>query len=360
MHNVRQPSRPRSVSAGWATVAVLSALASALATFLVLAGADAHPADAFRRRIGCSCSTAPHPAAPRDCGLADADTGPGAPRRGRRRRSPCANRRPFQPCGRVCRPFWWRSSRRSRSNAGLDPWFTGSIKDLMTIRSRSPAPTGSCSARTLARETQLMAADLNRAKVLYDADRNRLPRLHELPCGLPRLSARDDPRARRNGRRADRSRRSSRASRRRRRRILQEANSQEALCLFPRAAATSSASCLEARCPWRAYPLRRPRGRSARRRVPAGRRGGRRHLRGARTEEGRHPDRLRVDVRAHRADRAALGDLVRPELRQPARRADPPPDPRDRPGGDRQFLRSGAGPARARAISAISARPSTR
>ena len=33
-----------------------------------------------------------------------------------------------------------------------------------------------------------------------------------------------------------------------------------------------------------------------------------------------------------RADHAALGDLARPDLRQPARRADPPPDPRHRPG----------------------------
>ena len=38
-------------------------------------------------------------------------------------------------------------------------------------------------------------------------------------------------------------------------------------------------------------------------------------------------------------------DLVRPELRQPARRADPSPDPCDRPGRDRQFLCPGAGAA---------------
>ena len=64
---------------------------------------------------------------------------------------------------------------------------------------------------------------------------------------------------------------------------------------------------------------------------------------GARAEEGRHADRVRVDVRADRPDRAPVGDLVRPQLRQPAGRADPPPDPRDRPGRDRQFLRPGAG-----------------
>ena len=66
------------------------------------------------------------------------------------------------------------------------------------------------------------------------------------------------------------------------------------------------------------------------------------------------------DVRADRAHPAALGDLARPELRQPARRADPPADPRDRPGRVRQFLCPGAGRARTRATSPISARPSTR
>ena len=39
---------------------------------------------------------------------------------------------------------------------------------------------------------------------------------------------------------------------------------------------------------------------------------------------------------------AAIGGLARPQLRQQARVADPPPDPRDRPGRLRQFLRAGA------------------
>ncbi|WP_245410973.1 sensor histidine kinase NtrY-like [Microvirga flavescens] len=54
---------------------------------------------------------------------------------------------------------------------GLDPWFTGSIKGLMTNTVEIARAYRETQCRTLARETQLMAADLNRAKVLYDADR---------------------------------------------------------------------------------------------------------------------------------------------------------------------------------------------
>ena len=54
---------------------------------------------------------------------------------------------------------------------GLDPWFTGSIKDLMGNTVAIARSYRELQCRTLARETQLMAADLNRAKVLYDADR---------------------------------------------------------------------------------------------------------------------------------------------------------------------------------------------
>lgn len=54
---------------------------------------------------------------------------------------------------------------------GLDPWFTGTIRELIfnTVEIARSYREGQC--RTLARETQLMAADLNRAKVLFDADR---------------------------------------------------------------------------------------------------------------------------------------------------------------------------------------------
>lgn len=54
---------------------------------------------------------------------------------------------------------------------GLDPWFTGSIKELMFNTVEIARSYREVQCRTLARETQLMAADLNRAKVLYDADR---------------------------------------------------------------------------------------------------------------------------------------------------------------------------------------------
>jgi two-component system nitrogen regulation sensor histidine kinase NtrY len=54
---------------------------------------------------------------------------------------------------------------------GLDPWFTGSIKELMSNTVQIARSYREMQCRTLARETQLMAADLNRAKVLYEADR---------------------------------------------------------------------------------------------------------------------------------------------------------------------------------------------
>lgn len=54
---------------------------------------------------------------------------------------------------------------------GLDPWFTGSLKELISNTAEIARAYREVQCRTLARETQLMAADLNRAKVLYDADR---------------------------------------------------------------------------------------------------------------------------------------------------------------------------------------------
>ena len=59
-------------------------------------------------------------------------------------------------------------------------------------------------------------------------------------------------------------------------------------------------------------------------------------------------------------DRAALGSVVRDELRQPLRRADPAPDQRRRPGRLGQLLRAGPDPPRPAATSPISARASTR
>ena len=54
---------------------------------------------------------------------------------------------------------------------------------------------------------------------------------------------------------------------------------------------------------------------------------------------------LRADVHGDRAGRAAVGGLARAELRQPAGRADPPPDRRRQHRVHRQPLRPGAGAA---------------
>jgi two-component system nitrogen regulation sensor histidine kinase NtrY len=54
---------------------------------------------------------------------------------------------------------------------GLDPWFTGSVKALMSNTVEIAHAYRDTQCRTLARETQLMASDVNRAKVLFDADR---------------------------------------------------------------------------------------------------------------------------------------------------------------------------------------------
>ncbi|MBV9076219.1 MAG: PAS domain-containing protein, partial [Methylobacteriaceae bacterium] len=54
---------------------------------------------------------------------------------------------------------------------GLDPWFTGAVKELMSNTVDIAQAYRDTQCRTLARETQLMGADLARARVLYDADR---------------------------------------------------------------------------------------------------------------------------------------------------------------------------------------------
>lgn len=54
---------------------------------------------------------------------------------------------------------------------GLDPWFTGSIRALMSNTVGIAQSYRDMQCRTLARETQLMAADLSRARVLFEADR---------------------------------------------------------------------------------------------------------------------------------------------------------------------------------------------
>lgn len=54
---------------------------------------------------------------------------------------------------------------------GLDPWFTGWINGLMSNTVEIAHAYRDLQCRTLARETNLMAADLNRARMLFDADR---------------------------------------------------------------------------------------------------------------------------------------------------------------------------------------------
>ncbi|TDR94255.1 sensor histidine kinase NtrY-like [Enterovirga rhinocerotis] len=56
-------------------------------------------------------------------------------------------------------------------NRGLDPWFAGSLRALMQNTVEIAEAYRDTQCRTLARDTQLMASDINRAKVLFDADR---------------------------------------------------------------------------------------------------------------------------------------------------------------------------------------------
>ena len=69
-------------------------------------------------------------------------------------------------------------------------------------------------------------------------------------------------------------------------------------------------------------------------------------IRQSRGAPRRRADRICADVHRHHADRAALGGMDRAEFRQPAGRADPPPDRRRQSGLDRQSLCAGAGAAR--------------
>ncbi|MDJ1156826.1 PAS domain-containing sensor histidine kinase [Chelatococcus sp. SYSU_G07232] len=54
---------------------------------------------------------------------------------------------------------------------GLDPWFTSSLKALIGNTTEIAHAYRDTQCRMIVRETNLMAADLNRAKVLFDADR---------------------------------------------------------------------------------------------------------------------------------------------------------------------------------------------
>ena len=54
---------------------------------------------------------------------------------------------------------------------GLDPWFTGALKTLITDTVDIARAYRDNQCQALARDTQLIAADLSRAKVLFDASR---------------------------------------------------------------------------------------------------------------------------------------------------------------------------------------------
>ena len=89
--------------------------------------------------------------------------------------------------------------------------------------------------------------------------------------------------------------------------------------------------------------LRRAAARSACRATIAQYPGERRRIRQSRGTAARHPDRVRVDVRGDCADRSVVRGMDRPGFRQPAGRADPPPDRRRQRGLDRQSPHSSAG-----------------
>ncbi len=116
---------------------------------------------------------------------------------------------------------------------GLDPWFTGSIKELMSNTVEIARSYREMQCRTLARETQLMAADLNRAKVLYDADRklfHEFMNSRSIFLGFP-LAMILEPDGtvveRIEAKKLEGVPEPTQAD-------LQDASNQEALCLFPR------------------------------------------------------------------------------------------------------------------------------
>jgi two-component system nitrogen regulation sensor histidine kinase NtrY len=127
---------------------------------------------------------------------------------------------------------------------GLDPWFTGTLKNLMTNTVSIARSYRELQCRSLARETQLMAADLNRAKILYDADRNLFREFmnsRAVFLGFP-LAMIVDPDGtvveRIEAKKLENVPPLTQAD-------LQEASSQEALCLFTRAGGNVFRSALK-------------------------------------------------------------------------------------------------------------------
>jgi two-component system nitrogen regulation sensor histidine kinase NtrY len=127
---------------------------------------------------------------------------------------------------------------------GLDPWFTGALKDLMNNTVSIARSYRELQCRTLARETQLMAADLNRAKVLFDADRNLFREFmnsRAVFLGLPLAMIVDPTGAvveKIELKKLENVPQPTQTD-------LQEASSQEALCLFTRAGGNVFRSALK-------------------------------------------------------------------------------------------------------------------
>lgn len=234
IHEQRQPAEPAQSSLGWlGYVAVLTALASALATFLVLAGATpvlpTHNVVLWLfvlngilivMLLGIVAWQArklvrEHRAGAAAAGLHVRIVG-------------------LFSLVAVLPAILVAGVATVTLERGLDPWFTGSIKELMFNTVEIARSYREMQCRTLARETQLMAADLNRAKVLYDADRKLF---HEFMnsravfLGFP-LTMIVEPDGtvveRIDAKKLENVPEPTAAD-------LQDASNQEALCLFPRA-----------------------------------------------------------------------------------------------------------------------------
>jgi two-component system nitrogen regulation sensor histidine kinase NtrY len=224
----------------------------------------------------------------------------------------------------------------------LDPWFTGSLKALMSNTVEIAQAYRDSQCQTLARDTQLMASDINRAKVLFDADRKLFSdfmtsRASFLGFPLAMLV------------RAD----ASSVERIELRTLpdaviptlddLKDANAEEALCLIPRSGNVFRSVLRLAAYDGQYLYVARPVDPRAIEFGPIADAGAA-LLSGSRAKKAGNPGRLRVHVRTDRAHRPSVRRVFRSELRQQAGRAHTATDPRDGSGRDRQFLRPGSGP----------------
>ena len=187
-----------------------------------------------------------------------------------------------------------------------------------------------------------MAYDIGRAKPMFDQDRERFRKFLTAQATARGLSAAIDHPRRRLDRGARRrhdgqddraavarscSRRSPRPSRRSR-------SFPKAITSPPPSSCTATTTCIST-----SRALLDPRVVAAIARDP----GERRRICQSRSAPPRHSDRLRADVRGHRAHRAAVVGLDRARFRQSAGGADPPADRRGQCRLDRQSACPGAG-----------------